>query len=415
MKKFIYFFIFFFLTSVLVFSITEPPPCGPFSWNYLEEIRDGKPNQLPNFTITGDSRAKFVSEYGRIGNFANASKDGIPLILPNQIKSIQNLGWASATASDDTRDFFTVIQNYTSGSPGAHKEKTWWRKWDSCSSGGTRYVTHPKTVFNLGGNDMVNFEKFYSVRDGFLGSLTNLVNPSQLLGLGLKKNPFDKEFRWNWAFQLKEEIILMNMKSMASRLLNQSRLHNLILVDIAPRGPAIIFGDKNISLERILRTNVYISRLNRKYYDRLVPELKSKFGDRVHFLDVFNRFYANLVGERGSFYYVLNLEKNDVAGDGIHYGNDGNREFALIITAKMLRLGWFQRDPNITDEMLDSISNGVPIDLSGVCDLKCWATICYLTKFCKFQDLLKMYFETLLDQSFWEDLEKNPPTEEPPP
>lgn len=410
-----------FLLSTIFYAlganVTTPPPCGLFSWNIPNEIPLGTANDLPQFTVFGDSRAKFVSEHGRLGNFADATKDGKKIIAGNQIKKIQNLGWAGATASDNQRDLFEWISGYLSQTPGKYKEMTWWRQWDRCKQSGVSYVTHPKTVMNLGGNDMVNFEKYYATRDGLLGPLTVILNPEALLGIfGKPASPFEKEMRWNWAFNSKEEIILRNMKNTASRILNQSAHHQLLLVDIAPRGPTIFGNDPLIDLGRIARLNVYISRLNRKYYDRLVPELQSYHGKyRVHFLDVFNRFYANLIGEWATFYYGGSQPSSPLPLDGVHYGNEGNREFALMITAKMLRIGWFQRDPNITDEMLDAISAGIPIDLSGVCDLKCWATICYLTKICKFTDFLKIYFQDQLDQQFWDDQEANPPPDNPTP
>lgn len=223
--------------------------------------------------------------------------------------------------------------------------------------------------------------------------------------VGKGVSPLEKEFSWNWAFNSKEETILLNMKGMTQRVLNQSVYHQAIIVDVAPRGPTII-NDNMRDIGRIMRLNVYISRLNRKYYDRLIPDLQAVYGkNRIYFLDVFNRFYVNLIGEGAVFYYGF-TDGKPFPMDGIHYGDEGNREFALMITAKMLRIGWFQRDPNITDAMLDDISAGIPIDLSGVCDLKCWATICYLTKVCKFTDLLKMYFQDQLDQQFWKDQEE---------
>lgn len=402
-------------TTVLVAGVgfTSPPPCGYFSWSLITNFFQKNSPELPQFTMFGDSRARLVADAHYLTNFSNATKDGKSLIVPNQIRTIQNIGWAGATVSDDQQNLFEWISSYLSQTPGLYKEKTWWRRWDSCKSSGVSYVTHPKTVMNLGGNDMVNFEKYYAKKDGLLESLTSISNPMALLGaFGKSKSPIENELRWSWAFTSKEEIILNNMKSMAKRILNQSAHHQLLIVDIAPRGPGLFSGELRVeNLDRVQRTNVYISRLNRKYYDRLVPELQSYHGQhRVHFLDVFNRFYANLYGEWGSFYYGTGLFY-----DGIHYGNEGNREFALMITAKMLRIGWFERDPNITDAMLDGISAGIPMDLSLVCDLKCWAIICKLTKVCKFTDLLKTYFQDQLDQQFWDDMDANPPPDNPTP
>lgn len=92
-------------------GLTDPPPCGYFSWHLVNTFLGGGFGEIPDFTITGDSRARFVADIHNWETFKNPTLNGKALMLPNQIKTIQNLGWASATASDDQRDIFAILQN----------------------------------------------------------------------------------------------------------------------------------------------------------------------------------------------------------------------------------------------------------------------------------------------------------------
>jgi len=375
--------------------INAPPPCGTgWGWSYMD--------RLPSLAVMGDSRSLQLAAAEQLGSpdeNVNLYKvisyahlvDGTTIFSKSDnTKAVDyintmNLGWFGATVTDDWKfprlpwDNSVGRQNYN-------------RYWDHCNG----YILPDKLVLNLSGNDMVNHYQFVANFERYYLFFKYLTNPIALLQTlsSEKQSLLEKELFWLWMYDLKEEEILWRMKEFTNKMYAKNPHQNFIILDIAPGFFIHWFPDKApyIEWENSLRLNVHLSRLNRKIFNRLVPDMNSTHGPRVHSLDVFNSFLKNLTDTRnltnGKSYYVD--EKG--FGDGIHFTLTGVKAMGKIVAAKMALAGWFPinsviaNDPNAMG-ILNDLANDIPVDLtpavdSDSCDTVCLALWCLYLGIC---------------------------------
>ncbi len=387
---------------------TPPPFCG-IGWG------TSPANQIPDVSLVGDSRSFLLALAEMNGDssispqsidenrsnrllrkaISDASIYGSGVNMIKILKSpvtLHNLGWAGATATD--KEIFLGLQNFIPGFQVAGSgAKNWNRRWDLCRGiYANPYITSPKMILHLGGNDMKDFYQYMKQVEVLYEIIRAISNPvSFLANLFTGRREKENELFWYWQFEAKEDGIVEGMKAYSSKLMEQNgnhapALNQILLVDVAP----LIYQENlglNVDFKSTLRFNIYLSRLNTKYYNNLFPYLKQKYGeDKIHFLDMFNHFLSNIVG--GATYYI--------PGDGVHFLSGDNRSFAIVsslgneqfgkmLAAKMALIGWFPNNSLLTREQLEGLTNGVPLDLTNVigqCDDMCKVALCFFFGLC---------------------------------
>lgn len=344
------------------------------------------PGASPKIAILGDSRAGFLAlgEIGGKGWISHASITAggtVYHVIPDeQVDSVWNFGWFGKTSAD------------------------WNQAMDTCRSGGRAVHTTPKMVINLGGNDMKSYYHELETLEAEYWLWTAITNPEKVLEhlyhQALGEPDHLVENFWYWMYELKEDEIVSNMDSLVYKLMNQNRngydaLNEAVIVDVAPVlgtgvGDIAIIND----FHKFVRINVYISRLNVKYYRRLIPSLREEHGaTRIGFLDLNNVFLGNIIGGGLSYYWYP--APNEFPGDGIHFSSAGNQQFGLMLASLMALpkeaggMGWFSKNPQLENQILFGLANNVPIDLSGLlpvtpapdqCDDWCKFVCFYLRK-----------------------------------
>ena len=356
------------------------PPCD-IGWGFTYE-------GIPNLTIMGDSRSFGLARAENSGG-VNISDGGYRPVSYANLSDIEifnnpssintmNLGWFGAMATDDLplSIFWFPFSYIYESDPG---RSNWNRRWDDCNS----YVTPDKVILQLGGNDMVNHYEKVSQFEAIYLFYNTLLNPLSLISSLVfdQESQLDKELFWFWQFEMKEHQVVDGMKTLANKVMSQSPAHQMLLVDVAP--PVILDIKNNppgisVDWKKSVRLTVYVSRLNRKYYENLVPYLQNEHGyARIHFMDMFNAYLRNITSEGAGYYF-------NPLGDGIHFTPEGTKAWGRMLAAKMGLIGWFPINQKILDNpdsmaILEDISNDVPVDLSGIlggCDLTCWLLIC---------------------------------------
>lgn len=360
-----------------------------------------------DLALVGDSRAFLLgmadSDNGRV--LRKSQLDGQD-IFKSGIGSVQNIGWAGASATDPVSPLSVFLSGYFFFTVGAlfpanvevsdGQASNWNRQWTECA---TPYLPADKVVLNLGGNDMLDFYRVMEAQEQnylILSALSNPVEYLTTLIFSPSKLEKKKEFFWYWQFEVKEDSTIRGQKAFAEKLLNGGS--EVILVDVAPAYASK--GGDFLDFHGLIRLTTYLSRLNVKMYGQLYPQLVSKYGNRVGFVDLFMPFLKNMLYDYGSYYTG---QTGLGLSDGIHFGPEGNKRSGQILAAKMALakeaggMGWFPKYVNpstgvpIADSDLQKITDSVPVDLSylvglpptgGNCDALCWYFLCFLAGIC---------------------------------
>ena len=311
--------------------------------------------------------------------------DGNSISIMKESPTLLNVGWPGAGATDsyDIGSFLLPSFFSTDGS------KNWNRHWDKCASFGRPFQLTDKIILHLGGNDMKDFFAFIDKMESLKLAYEFFRDPiGTLADFFSGKKRSTNYFFWYWQIDAKQNEIVEGMKVFILKLLSSvNNTAEVLLVDIAP----LVYLEKftfQIDFNKTFAFNLFLSRLNLKYYKDLYP-FYNLHKTRVHFLDKFVH-YAENIAKHSMSYYLL--------GDGIHFSsrdtpfdqnigsNLGNEQFGKMLAAKMVKLGWFTRTDLLKDKDIDDLINGVPVDLAqviGECDLICKIALCYFFKICK--------------------------------
>ncbi|MCB1175178.1 MAG: hypothetical protein KDK39_16505 [Leptospiraceae bacterium] len=350
--------------------------------------------------------------YGTI-NGATDPVTGQRIIADGQIThgSSYNLGWPGATATDSEKldapvdlllsialwslisafgplgflfgwliglltlkELLAQAQNLREAVNAHHGQNNWNRRLVECVVNYHQPVrTSNKIVISIGGNDMKDFYEYLEGYEALYFFFRVITNPrdylkSLLYGKGFISK-WSKEAFWLWQFEVKEDAIVQETKSLISYHLNNqvvapyTKPNEVMLISVAPTlsrngGRDYIWDD----LEGWIRLTFYLRRLRDKYQWEIVPHFTNeRYAGRFHFLDTYDRFLHNIVWEWASFYV------GDAPADGIHFTAAGNEQLGRMIAAKAVQIGWFAPNTNISQEAVQDMANGLVVNASDYC------------------------------------------------
>ncbi|MCB1174419.1 MAG: hypothetical protein KDK39_12685 [Leptospiraceae bacterium] len=270
--------------------------------------------------------------------------------------------------ADLQKHFQNLVEVVTNSPPDG---KNWNRRLAHCIlNEGLPYRTANHVVISIGGNDMLDFYNYMEGFEGLYFFFRVITNPKEYLESLLYGRGFiskwSKEAFWLWQFEVKEDAIVQDTKSLIQYHLDNlvippyTKPNEVLLISVAPtiarKGSGTwIWQD----LEGWVRLTFYLRRLRDKYQWEIVPHFTNeRYAGRFHFLDTYDRFLHNIIWEHAGYYFP---------SDGIHFTAAGNEQLGRMIAAKAVQIGWFAPNANISQEAVQDMANGLVVNASDYC------------------------------------------------